>query len=116
MPAKEWLDALDDVQQGRVLARASNLDDSFDASGRAAIGRLLDVFKDTDPQVWEFRCTYPRAKPPHLRLLGAWEGSLRGGVFYAVMGLTKDRNKVSKPDKRAAADRIRTWKEQGGGR
>lgn len=108
MPAKEWVDELDDKGAGQLLAALQILDTTL-SSGRPPAGRAEKV-KDAKYDLWELKITKPGSSPPHLRLLYVREGR----TLWAAHGFTKQKSKLESKDIRRAESVVAQWLEERG--
>ncbi len=103
----EWYGELQLRYRARVLAASLNLDRSL-ASGRPA-GRL-DFVKNSTPRLNEFRVTKAGGSSPHLRMLGL----MKGGIFWAAIGVKKKNDELRRQDIEAAQRVAIEWLSGGG--
>lgn len=92
MPAKEWVESLDNRGQGQFVAAMRTLENSL-RSGRPPAGRASKV-RNSSEGVWELRVTKQGGTPPHLRAFFVREGR----TLWLAMGITKTQNRLEQRD------------------
>lgn len=100
MPAKEWADGLDERGQGKLLAAATIIENSFQRN-RPPAGRIDRVSKE----LWELKVTPPSGSAPHLRMLYV----RRGQTLWAATGFTKQKNALESKDIKLADGIAKEW-------
>ena len=96
MPAKDWLEELSVQDYAKFMARLENLDKSCE-TGRPTAG-AFELVPGSNPHLTEFRITRKGAKAPHLRMLGIFRRAGLGGVYWAAIGIKKQKDRFEKRD------------------